>query len=280
MIKKLKIGLFVFTVLMFGFLGAQSAYAVAALHWDADTTVTINSNNYTIETDSEATSIVVGATTLTVVVPASSTFTLSSVVGFDLAPDGSDAVEACTGYERSAAYTGSGTVVYTPTDTKMCGSPTGGSGNHSGGGSSTPPVVPPVTPEVTPSEGCSAGNIYNTSTGALCVNNQTLQIPGCGSRTTGFSTATGASCVGNHVTPATPVTGNSYAFGTTVVKTGTKGEACKAWQNFLNDHANAGLVTDGWCGKLTIAKAKLWQASAGLVADGLLGPASRAKANQ
>ena len=47
---------------------------------------------------------------------------------------------------------------------------------------------------------------------------------------------------------------------------------------FLNDKAAAGLVTDGWCGKMTIAVAKSWQASKGLVADRFLGPMSCAKA--
>ncbi len=91
-----------------------------------------------------------------------------------------------------------------------------------------------------------------------------------------FSPSTGRNC--NAATPAVPAQGNAYAFGQSTVKMGTKGEACKAWQMFFNDKANAGLVTDGWCGKLTIGAAKSWQASMGLLADGLLGPMSRAKA--
>lgn len=83
------------------------------------------------------------------------------------------------------------------------------------------------------------------------------------------------------VNPATPTTPNAqgYAFGTGVVREGTKGNACLAWQTFLNDKVNAGLITDGWCGKSTMAAARSWQASVGLVADGLLGPMSRTKAN-
>ena len=59
---------------------------------------------------------------------------------------------------------------------------------------------------------------------------------------------------------------------------GVQGEACIQGHMFLNDKAAAGLVTDGWCGKMTIAVAKSWQASKGLVADGFLGPMSCAKA--
>lgn len=82
------------------------------------------------------------------------------------------------------------------------------------------------------------------------------------------------------VSPATPATPNAqgYAFGTLTVKEGTKGEACKAWQMFLNEKANAGLMTDGNCGPKTMAAAKAWQASVGLTADGFLGAMSRAKA--
>ncbi len=74
-------------------------------------------------------------------------------------------------------------------------------------------------------------------------------------------------------------TGSSgYAFGTGLVRSGSTGEACTAWQMFFNDKGHAGLVVDGHCGPKTIAFAKSWQASAGLKADGVLGAMSRAKA--
>ncbi|MFA6257041.1 MAG: Ig-like domain-containing protein [Candidatus Paceibacterota bacterium] len=100
---------------------------------------------------------------------------------------------------------------------------------------------------------------------------------GGGSRTKKATPATPAVPT---VAPGTPASPNAqgYAFGTLTVKMGTKGEACRAWQMFLNAKSNAGLVTDGWCGKLTIAAAKKWQGSMGLVADGFLGPMSRSKA--
>jgi|GEM_PF-142046 len=73
---------------------------------------------------------------------------------------------------------------------------------------------------------------------------------------------------------------NGYAFGTLLVKQGTKGEDCKAWQKFFNDKADAQLALDGNCGPLTMTAAKQWQQSEKLVADGLLGFNSRVKAAQ
>lgn len=70
---------------------------------------------------------------------------------------------------------------------------------------------------------------------------------------------------------------SEFNFGTVMVKYGTRGEFCKAWQMFLNTKSYD-LAVDGICGQLTMAAAKKWQASAGLIADGLLGPVSRAKA--
>ena len=84
-----------------------------------------------------------------------------------------------------------------------------------------------------------------------------------------FSIVTGQRC--------TTWTAPTYAFGTVLVKLWSRGDACKAWQTFLNTR-NANLVLDGVCGPLTMAAARAWQASVGLVADGLLGPLSRAKA--
>lgn len=156
----------------------------------------------------------------------------------------------------------------------------GGGGSSSSSGDTTPPVV--VTPTLVP--GCSAGNLFNTSTGQPCAS--TVLAPGCSAGNL-FNTITGASCGaggGSSTTVTTSTTNTTpvvlrYAFGTGVVKLGTQGGACKAWQTFLNAHG-ASLSTDGACGKLTMAAARLWQASVGLVADGLLGANSRAKANE
>jgi len=126
-------------------------------------------------------------------------------------------------------------------------------------------VLPP------PTQGCSGGNLYNTSTGALCINN--VEIPGCGNKTTGFSSASGVSCVNNRVTSAT----TTYNFGTTTLKNGSKGAAVMELQRFLNAKLNLGLVVDGKLGPKTIAVIKKWQKDHGLVADGLVGAKTKAK---
>lgn len=145
--------------------------------------------------------------------------------------------------------------------------------SHTGGSTTyTDPVV---------AESTSSGSTTTTPevTEETPATPATNEIPGCGTRTTGFSSTTGASCVGNTATTTTetPAT-TTYNFGTTLVKLGSKGEACKAWQSFFNAHGST-LVVDGWCGKMTIAAAKAWQTSVGLTADGKLGAMSRAKAS-
>ena len=148
-----------------------------------------------------------------------------------------------------------------------CVAPSSGGGGVRG--SSATPAATPAVPAVPATPG---------------------EIPGCGTRTTGFSSSTGGSCVGNtSTTPATPVTpttpvtpasptlsASAYNFGTTVLKNGSQGEAVKELQRFLNDKLNLGLAVDGALGPKTIAVIKQWQADNGLVADGLIGPATKA----
>lgn len=111
-------------------------------------------------------------------------------------------------------------------------------------------LIKPETEAPIPIEGCLAGYFFNIYTGAPC----RAYIVNAG------------------------ITSASYAFGTTLVKIGTRGEACKVWQSFFNDKAYARLKIDGICGPLTMAVARSWQATQGLKPDGLLGPLSRARA--
>lgn len=130
----------------------------------------------------------------------------------------------------------------------------------------------------TPVPGCSGGNKYNTSTGALCVSAVAhAAIEGCASRTTGFSTTSGKSCVGNVVSAA--ATSGVYNFGTVTLKNGSTGAAVMELQRFLNAKLNLGLVVDGKLGPKTVAVIKKWQADKGLIADGLVGPKTKAKMN-
>ena len=122
--------------------------------------------------------------------------------------------------------------------------------------------------------GCSGGNLYNTSTGQLCINNNKSQISGCGNRNIGFSTATGQSCIGNFVPAQT-----KYNFGTSILKNGSKGESVMELQRFLNKVLNLGLVVDGKLGPKTIAVIKKWQTNNGLVSDGIVGDKTKTRMN-
>ncbi|MFA4975501.1 MAG: peptidoglycan-binding domain-containing protein [Candidatus Paceibacterota bacterium] len=144
----------------------------------------------------------------------------------------------------------------------------------------TPVVIPVVEPVV--DSGCSSGNAYNSSTGAVCVNNATAEIPGCGNRNTGFSSASGVSCAQNKVvaqeqTQIQEQTKTTYNFGTSTLKNGSAGSAVVELQKFLNAKLNLGLALDGKLGPKTIAVIKKWQKANGLVSDGLVGPATKAK---
>ena len=113
------------------------------------------------------------------------------------------------------------------------------------------------TPVAETPEGCSGGNLFNTSTGKPCVNN---------SKTT--------------ITTTTTTTPKAYAFGNAVLKNGSKGEAVKELQRFLNDKLSLGLAVDGSLGPKTIAVIKKWQKANGLVSDGLIGAKTKAMMNK
>jgi hypothetical protein len=137
-----------------------------------------------------------------------------------------------------------------------------------------------------------------TTTTPLPVANSTTPPPtnisGCDNRTTGFSITTGESCINNIITtppagtpppkggeepsppgvggvPAPSGGGGSYNFGTTTLKLGSKGNAVKELQKFLNKEFNIYLRVDGILGKNTVLSVKKWQKAHGLVADGLVG---------
>jgi len=75
------------------------------------------------------------------------------------------------------------------------------------------------------------------------------------------------------------VGGGNYNFGPTTLRNGSKGEAVKELQRFLNDKLNLGLIVDGKLGPKTIAVIKKWQKANGLVPDGLVGKLTKAKMN-
>ena len=66
----------------------------------------------------------------------------------------------------------------------------------------------------------------------------------------------------------------------TTLKNGSKGEAVKELQRFLNDKLSLGLVVDGKLGPKTISVIKTWQKDNGLVSDGLVGAKTKAMMNK
>lgn len=72
----------------------------------------------------------------------------------------------------------------------------------------------------------------------------------------------------------------SYNFGTMTLKNGSRGEAVKELQRFLNQVLNLGLVIDGKLGPKTIIVIRQWQKDHGLVQDGLVGPKTKIKMNE
>jgi len=276
MIKKLKIGIFLTVLSLMAVVGVQNASASAVVFSD-DTIVSIDSHDYIIESSSAGTTVVVNPTTLQVLVPVASTFSLSSAAGYTLTnvdDAGTPVVTAqtCSNGVSTVAYTGTGaTVTFTPTTVVAC-SNGGSSGGGGGGSSSSSTPATPATPAV-PAVVCAPGHLYSPTTGQKC--NVT-------STTTPATPAVPA-------TPATPgspsgvnapaLGGKVYNFGTALLKNGSRGAAAKELQRFLNYKLNLGLVVDGIIGPKTIAVIKTWQKANGLVVDGLIGPKTKAKMN-
>ncbi len=125
---------------------------------------------------------------------------------------------------------------------------------------------------------------YNNSGGGyyipLTTKTPTI-IQGCDSRTTGFSITTGKSCIGNTGTTVSTVatTRIIYNFSTATLKNGSRGEAVKELQRFLNKALNLNLVVDGKLGPKTLTVIKIWQKQNGLIPDGFVGPKTKEKMN-
>lgn len=163
--NKLKLGLLeglLATVMGLVLLGGASYANAAAIAYTADGFVTIGSTSYKISSGSAATSLVIAGTTLTVIIPTSSTFTLSSLEGYKLNSDAGTA-NTCSGQTSSVTFSGAATVIITPnTGIAACTSSSGGGGGGGGGGSAakkTTPATPaaPATPATTVSSGGSLG---------------------------------------------------------------------------------------------------------------------------
>ena len=144
------------------------------------------------------------------------------------------------------------------------------------GSSPTHPVTPVA---INISITCGPGQMFSATTGAACTSN--VNVANEVSCTFGqmYNPSTGLKCTAwTGGTAQTPAASMSYDFGTTLVKEGSKGDSCKAWQMYFNDKDDTSLVVDGKCGPKTMDVAKKWQSTMGLKVDGMLGAMSRAKA--
>lgn len=231
----------------------------ADLNFVSNVAVSIGGNEYIIRADSLATEITTGDTNITISVPSGSQAIFESADRFTLNND-SGVVSLCDDTRSYLELNGEVTVTITPsaTTSPSCSGDNGGGGGGSSGGSKKNTTKEPAV--VLP-RGCFPGFKFSYLTGKSCDVAAGVVSPVLG------------------VPQIQPIaTENVYSFSNTLVRLGTKGEACKAWQKFFNEKMNANLMVDGWCGKLTISIAKSWQKSVGLDADGLLGSLSRAEA--
>jgi hypothetical protein len=136
------------------------------------------------------------------------------------------------------------------------------SSSSSGGGSSY--VVTTVT--------CTAPQVLNTSTNT-CVTLVTSAAVSCPTGQV-FSKTTGEKCTTFTSEEVSEVP--AYNFGSVTLRNGSRGDAVKELQRFLNNKLNLGLIIDGKLGPKTIAVIKQWQKAHGLVGDGLVGPKTKA----
>jgi hypothetical protein len=103
--------------------------------------------------------------------------------------------------------------------------------------------------------------------------------------TSGVGTITGSSRKIIKSTPSVSTSGQKikhkthYDFGTAVLKNGSKGNAVKELQRFLNDTMKLGLIIDGKFGPKTTVIVKKWQKAHGLVPDGLIGAKTKTMMN-
>lgn len=134
-----------------GLLFVSSVFA-ADLNWSTDTNITIGGNTYTIIANSQVTSLAVGATSVTVTVPAGDSFTLKSPNKFTLNHTG-NANQVCSSAGSEISVAGAQTAVVITPDTASTCSGGGGAGGNSGGGGGgggTAAPAPATTPATTP----------------------------------------------------------------------------------------------------------------------------------
>ena len=132
---------------------SNAAFAAANVTYSVDTTLSVNGVNLTVKAASQASEVIIGATTLTVSTGAEQTFTIVSANKYQLSVSPIRPM-ICTETTSSVVISGGiSNVVITPTAVAATCPASGGATGGGGGGSSvivTPSVTPAVTPVATP----------------------------------------------------------------------------------------------------------------------------------
>ena len=302
MIKnKIKIGLVALGTIATMGLSASSAFA-ANITYSADTDVYLTSTGYTltIKSGSVATSVVVNASTIDIVVPISSTFTLASRNNVDLTGAGgaTSTTSTCSGTTNTRVFTtgagSTGTYTITPNG-GVCAASAGG-----GGSSSTTTTTTSATPATPATPAVPAVTPAVPATPATPASPAVLKaLPYPAAKTTAEMQANLAVLLENltalqaqqKASAASPVAGASVpsvgSYNANIAPN-SKGNSVTALQNFLKsqgaDIYPEGLVT-GFYGGLTKAAVGRFQIKQGIVASandagyGMVGPKTRAKIN-
>ena len=303
MIKnKIKLGLVALgTVAVMGL--SANAVLAAALNYDADTDVYLTTPGVTltIKSGSVATSVVVNAGSIDIVVPESSTFTLASTNNVDLTGAGgaTSTTNTCSGTTNTRVFTtgadSTGTYTITPTG-GVCAASSGGGGSYTPAAvvvtPATPatPEVPTETPAVPATPATPAAPTLKdlpyaaATTIAEMQANLTVLIENL-TALQAYQKALAASTATTIPTAASIPPAGSYKVGLAL---GSRGNDVTALQNFLKsqgaDIYPEGLVT-GYYGVLTTAAVGRFQLQNGVVTSasdpgyGYVGPKTRAKIN-
>ena len=295
MIKnKIKIGLVALGTIATMGLSASAALA-ANITYSADTDVYLTSTGYTltIKSGSVATSVVVNAGTIDIVVPISSTFTLASRNNVDLTGAGgaTSTTSTCSGTTNTRVFTtgagSTGTYTITPNG-GVCAANAGG-----GSSSSTTTTTTSATPATPATPAVPAVTPAVPATPATPASPAVLKaLPYPAAKTTAEMQANLAVLIEN----LTSLQAYQKALSTTSVTTkfnsnlapGLRGQAVKVLQEFLKaqgaDIYPEGLVTSFY-GNLTKIAVGRFQIKQGIVTSandagyGQVGPKTRAKIN-
>jgi len=152
---KTKVILGLAVVFSLGLLIISQAQA-APIAFTYDTLVTLDSVNYTVRTDSEATTIIVTGTTIEADVPTGSYVKIISSNGYKLTNNGS-LTTTCAGATSYVTIAAGTDVTVTPDKTivSCTGDSSGGGGGGGGGGGSSPDVTPPTNTTISIAAGAS-----------------------------------------------------------------------------------------------------------------------------